>query len=59
MTDFFYGLGDAFYAFFNLFEKLQNLPNMVFVFVGFLLLFWWLGLQNKYTKKAENEGSLK
>jgi hypothetical protein len=59
MTDFIYWLGDAFYWFFDLFEKLGNLPNYAFIATGALLLFWWLGLQKKFTEKAEREGSLK
>ena len=59
MTDFIYWLGDAFYWFFSYFEKLENLPNIIFTALGFVMLFWWLGLQKKYNKKAESEGSLK
>ena len=59
MIDFIYWLGDAFYWFFGLFEKLENLPNWMIIATGFVLLFWWLGLQNKYNEKAESEGSLK
>jgi hypothetical protein len=53
MTEFFYWLGDILTAFFNLFEKAGNLPNYIFIAVGFGLLFWWLGLQKKYNAKAE------
>ena len=59
MTDFIYWLGDAFNWFFSQFEKLGNLPNWIIIASGFLLLFWWLGLQKKYNEKAEREGSLK
>jgi len=59
MTDFIYWLGDAFTWFFNQFEKLENLPNMLFTVMGFVMLFWWLGLQKKYNEKAEREGSIK
>lgn len=59
MTDFFYWLGDVFIAFFDLFEKLENYPNYLFVVVGFIGLFIWLNMQKNYNKKAEQEGSLK
>jgi nucleoside recognition membrane protein YjiH len=59
MTDFIYWLGDLFTSFFNLFEKLENLPNNAIIVLGFLMLFWWLGLQKKYNEKSEKEGSLK
>jgi hypothetical protein len=59
MTDFMYWLGDAFYWFFSLFEKLENLPNWSFIAVAFVLLFWWLNMQHNYTQKAERKGTLK
>lgn len=59
MTDFFYWIGDFFYAFFSLFEKLGNLPNYFFIGLGFVLLAFWLRLQAKYNKKAAKDGSLK
>ena len=59
MTDFIYGIGNVMYLFFYQFEKLQNLPNNLFVVMGFVLLFWWMSLQKKYNTKAENEGAFK
>lgn len=59
MTDFFYWLGDVFYTFFGLLEKLGNIPNYVFIALGFGGLFYWLNLQGKYNKKAQAEGGLK
>lgn len=59
MTDFIYWLGDAFYSFFYQFEKLGDIPNWIFVALGFVMLFWWLGLQKKYNDKATQEGSIK
>ena len=59
MTDFIYWLGDVFYAFFGLLEKLGNIPNYAFIALGFGGLFYWLNLQKKYNKKAQGEGSLK
>lgn len=59
MTDFIYWLGDAFYWFFSIFEKLGNLPNWFFITLAFAMLFWWLNLQKKYNQEAEREGTLK
>jgi hypothetical protein len=59
MTDFIYWLGDVFYAFFGLFKKLENVPNYIFIVVGFLGLFYWLNMQKKYNKKAQEQGGLK
>lgn len=59
MTDFIYWLGDAFIAFFQLFEKLGNIPNYIFIALGFVGLFFWLNTQKKFNKKAQQQGSLK
>lgn len=59
MTDFFYWLGDVFYAFFGMLEKLGNIPNYIFIALGFVGLFFWLNTQKKYNQKAESNGTLK
>ncbi|MCB9360562.1 MAG: hypothetical protein H6587_08250 [Flavobacteriales bacterium] len=59
MTDFIYWLGDISYAFFGVFEKLENLPNYIFIVLGFVGLLYWLNLQKKYNKKAQETGALK
>ncbi len=59
MTDFIYWLNDALNAFFNVFEKLGNIPNYIFIVLGFVGLFYWLNLQKKFNKKAQESGSLK
>lgn len=59
MTDFIYWLGDVFIAFFELFEKLGNIPNYVFIALGFGGLLFWLNLQKKFSKKAQAQGTLK
>ena len=33
-------------------------PNYIFLFLGFIGLFYWLNLQNKFNKKAEKEGGI-
>jgi len=59
MTELIYALGDAIYAFFSLFEKLGNLPNWLFILLGFVGLFIWLKMQKKYNQEAESTGHLK
>lgn len=59
MTHFIYWLGDVFYAFFGLLKNLGNIPNYAFIALGFVGLFYWLNLQKKYNKKAQEEGGLK
>jgi len=55
MTEFFYWLGDTLTAFFEIFQNAGNLPNYIFIAVGFGLLVWWLGLQKKYNDKAKSD----
>jgi len=60
MTEFFYGIGDIAYWFFDLFSKLGNLPNIGFTVLSFVLLFWWMKLQKKYNDEAtSNTNQLK
>lgn len=60
MTDFIYWLGDLFISFFELFEKLGNLPNYGLIALAFGLFFWWMKLQKDYNiKAASNPNQLK
>ena len=59
MTDFIYWLFDATYAFFDVFKNLGDIPNNIFIVLGFVGLFYWLVLQKKYNKKAQDTGALK
>ena len=34
-------------------------PNYIFLALGFVGLFYWLALQSKYNKKAEQDGGIK
>lgn len=43
---------DLFLWSFGILENLGNLPNKVFILIGFCLLFFWLRLQGKYNKEA-------
>jgi len=58
MTDFIYWLGEFFQLWFDFFEKAGQVPNYIFIVLGFGLLFWWLGLQKKYSDKAKRDGTL-
>jgi len=54
MTDFFYWFGhfmDTVFA--NTIVPLGNIPNWIFIAIGFVLLFWWLGKQKKYNAEAK------
>ncbi|MBL4667718.1 MAG: hypothetical protein HRT73_08415 [Flavobacteriales bacterium] len=55
MTAFLYWLGHFMDTVFeNTLVPLGNIPNWIFITTGFLLLFWWLGLQKKYNKEADS-----
>lgn len=45
-------LEDLFVWSFGILESLENLPNMAFILLGFVLLGYWLFLQAKYNKEA-------
>lgn len=34
-------------------EPMKNMPNTAFLLLGFVGLFYWLNLQAKYNKQAE------
>lgn len=51
----FYGLGDLFTNYlFVPFEMVGNVFNYACIVLGFVGLFYWLNLQNKYNKQTEN-----
>lgn len=43
----------------HILEPLGNIPNFIFLLVGFAGMFYWLNVQKKYNEKAEREGGLK
>lgn len=63
MTDFFYWLGEFFYTIFKPLEWLGETPyfnlNVAFIILGFVGLFFWLRMQAKFNKEAEEKGTLK
>lgn len=54
-------LGNFFvWIFDNIMEPLANTPNVIFIILGFVLMFIWLWLQGKYNKEAaKNPNQLK
>lgn len=52
-------LGDFFEWTFKILPILGNIPNVLFIILGFVLLFFWLKMQSDFNKKAEREGTLK
>jgi len=59
MTDFIYALGRGFYWFFSKQQHLGNIPNFIFLMIGFFGLFYWLSKQNQLNKKAQQGNTLK
>lgn len=47
-----YPIGDLCIWSFGFLEKLENLPNDLFLLTGFAGMFYWLWLQGKYNKEA-------
>jgi len=58
-NDLVYGLGDFFQWTFKILPILGNIPNNVFLLIGFVLFFYWIKEQHRYNKEAEKNGTLK
>ncbi len=59
MTDFIYSLGDIFETIFiYTIEPLGNIPNYIFIGVGFAALGYWMVTMKNYAKKAREEGGI-
>jgi len=56
-TDFIYGLGNIIDATLSFLPTLGNYANYSIIVIGVIGLFYWLNLQNKYNKKAAEEGT--
>ncbi len=54
MQDIVIPIGNAIDWSFGILEALQNLPNMLFLGLGFVGLAIWLRLQTKFNKEAAN-----
>ena len=59
MKDILFALGDLFEATFEILPVLGNLPNIIFTIIGFILLFFWIRMQHRYNREAEEKGTLK
>ena len=59
MTEFWYALGDFFYAIFGMMDKIQDLPNTIFIILGFALFALWMKMQADFNRKAREQGGLK
>lgn len=45
---------DLFVWSFGILENLGNIPNDIFLVLGFVMMFYWLNLQGKFNKAAAN-----
>lgn len=59
MNELIYGLGELFEKSFKILPVLGNIPNVIFIITGFILLFYWLREMAKYNREAEEKGTLK
>lgn len=58
-NDFVYALGDFFQWTFKILPAMGDLPNNIFILIGFGLFFYWIKEQSRYNKEAEKNGTLK
>jgi hypothetical protein len=59
MTDLMYNLGDIFtWTFKNVLELLGNVPNVLFIIIGFVGTGFWLMKQTRYNREAKENGTL-
>jgi hypothetical protein len=59
MKDLVFALGDFLTETFKILPKLGNLPNIIFIIIGFILLIYWLRAMTNYNREAEENGTLK
>lgn len=52
-----YPIGDFLVWSFGILEVLDNLPNNIFIIIGFILMFVWLKMQAGFNKEAANNPS--
>jgi len=58
MTDLMYSIGDFLKWTFGILETLGNLPNVIFIILGFIGAAFWLVKQSQYTKADKEAGRL-
>jgi hypothetical protein len=59
MTELIYGLGELLQQSFAILPALGNIPNVIFIIIGFLLFFFWIKEMARYNREAEERGTLK
>ena len=59
MNEIVYALQDVFEATFKILPLLGNIPNYLFIAIGFVGLYVWLKMQKGFDDKAEKTGTLK
>jgi hypothetical protein len=59
MNELIYGLGNLLQESFTILPILGNLPNVLFIIIGFILLFYWIREMANYNREAEEKGTLK
>ena len=53
-NDIVYGLGHFLEWTFGILPVLGNIPNFLFLVIGFLFFFYWMGQLRKHSKAGEN-----
>ena len=60
MREIVYCLGDIFtWIFENTLEPLGNIPNWIFIILGFIGLFIWLKMQSNFNAEAKQNETMK
>jgi len=57
MQDILYPIGELIQSSFLILEALENKFNYAVIVLGFIGLFYWLNLQRKYNKEADENGT--
>lgn len=55
MEAIFYGIADLFESLFTIMPKLGNIPNTLFIILGFIAFVTWTSLLFKYKREVANE----
>jgi hypothetical protein len=59
MTEFWLCIGDCFMWSFKIIEKLNMLPNFIFMAIGGIAFLIWMNMQAKFNREAEETGGYK
>ncbi len=52
IRDIVYGLGDFIEWTFGILTIAGNIPNILFIVIGFIFFFYWMGQMNKHKKQG-------